>query len=109
MPALGLHHHVGEPAQVVFHGANFGLTQGGKESIDAFTFTNTGAIIISTRGTFAVNTNYSGGVGSGTTISGFGEDGARRRNSDTGSSPDSSAGRSRFKVVNQLLRLVEVQ
>lgn len=59
---------------VFFHGSQFGLSSGSNEGIDAFTFTNTGDIIISTRGTFAVSTNYSGGLGSGAAVSGFGED-----------------------------------
>ena len=67
-PAAGQWHY-----DVFFQGANFGLS-GGTEAIDAFTFTNTGAIIISTKGTSAVSTTYSGGVGSGPVISSFGED-----------------------------------
>ncbi|HMO34559.1 MAG TPA: SdrD B-like domain-containing protein, partial [Gemmatales bacterium] len=60
---------------VFFRGSNFGLSSGGNEGIDAFTFTNTGQIIISTRGTHSVNATYSApGVGSGTAITGFGED-----------------------------------
>ncbi|MBL8823041.1 MAG: proprotein convertase P-domain-containing protein [Planctomycetia bacterium] len=58
---------------VYFRGSNFGLTSG-NESIDAFTFTNTGQILISTRGGFSVNTSYNNGVPSGSNISGFGED-----------------------------------
>jgi parallel beta-helix repeat protein len=58
---------------VLFSGGLFGLA-GGVESIDAFTFTNTGDVIVSTRGAFSVQTDYSGGFGSGAIISGFGED-----------------------------------
>lgn len=60
---------------VFFRGSSFGLSSGTNEGIDAFTFTNSGQIIISTRGTHSVNTTFSSpGVGSGTAISGFGED-----------------------------------
>ncbi|MFT3878981.1 MAG: SdrD B-like domain-containing protein [Gemmatales bacterium] len=59
---------------VFFRGASHGLTSG-NESIDAFTFTKAGEIIISTKNTFSVSTTYSNaGVGSGIAIGGLGED-----------------------------------
>ncbi|HQR05990.1 MAG TPA: SdrD B-like domain-containing protein [Gemmatales bacterium] len=59
---------------VFFQGSNFGLTSG-NESIDAFTFTKAGDIIISTKNTFSVSTTYaSNGNISGPAITGLGED-----------------------------------
>lgn len=59
---------------VFFRGANFGLTPNSNESIDAFTFTKSGELVISTKGTYTINTSYSNGTGSGTVLTGFGED-----------------------------------
>jgi parallel beta-helix repeat protein len=52
---------------VFFHGDDVGLLHGTSEAIDAFTFTNTGDIILSTLGTYSVNNG-------GAAITGFGED-----------------------------------
>lgn len=57
-----------------FRGSSFGLTPNTGESLDALTFLNTGQILVSTSGNFSVKTNYSNGVGSGATITGFGGD-----------------------------------
>jgi hypothetical protein len=59
---------------VFFRGNSFGLTQGGLSTIDAFTFDNSGNIIISTKGKTTESTTYSGGVGSGASIVSYGED-----------------------------------
>lgn len=58
---------------VYLRGANIGLTPG-VERIDAFTFLNDGSIVISTAGSFSVNTTYVNGVGSGPVLTGNGED-----------------------------------
>jgi hypothetical protein len=57
-----------------FNGADVGLTTS-TEGVDAFTFLSDGSILISTSGSFSVNTNYSwAGWGSGAVLSGGGED-----------------------------------
>jgi subtilisin-like proprotein convertase family protein len=61
---------------IYFRGSDVGLTPGGSEGIDAFTFLRDGSIIMSFEGTTSFRQNYlTPGTGSGVTISGvFGED-----------------------------------
>jgi hypothetical protein len=67
---------------IYFDGSNFGLTTA-NERIDAFYIVPAGStpvgftagqILVSTAGAFSVQKTYTGGVGSGSNVSGFGED-----------------------------------